>query len=108
MLISGSGAVLHSLHDEQEAPGAHDPRTRLVAARFKAVMEALGLDLSDPNLADTPLRVARAYRELFAGLEAGSEPELRTFPNAAGYSGLVAVTDIPFRGVWNSEPTNQQ
>lgn len=76
-----------------------DPRTRLVAARFRGVMEALGLDLADPNLADTPARVARAWRFLFSGLEAGSEPELRTFPNAEGYSQMVAVTGIRFHSL---------
>jgi GTP cyclohydrolase I len=76
-----------------------DPRTRLVAERFRGVMEALGLDLADPNLADTPLRVARSYRELFAGLHPGAEPDLRTFPNSDGYSQVVAVTGIPFHSV---------
>ena len=76
-----------------------DARTRAVAARFRGVMEALGLDLDDPNLADTPSRVARAYRFLFSGLEAGAEPELRTFPNPEGYSGLVAVTGIRFHSL---------
>lgn len=76
-----------------------DARTRLVAARFRGVMEALGLDLADPNLADTPARVARAWRFLFSGLEPGSEPELRTFPNAEGYSQMVAVTGIRFHSL---------
>ena len=76
-----------------------DVRNQVVAARFRGVMEALGLALDDPNLADTPARVARAYRFLFAGLEAGAEPELRTFPNAEGYSGIVAVTGIRFHSL---------
>ena len=78
---------------------AMDARTRVVAARFRGVMEALGLDLDDPNLADTPARVARAYRFQFSGLEAGAEPKLRTFPNAEGYSGIVAVTGIRFHSL---------
>jgi len=76
-----------------------DGRTRVVAARFRGVMEALGLDLDDPNLAETPARVARAYRFLFSGLDAGAEPELRTFPNAEGYGGIVAVTGIRFHSL---------
>src|SRR5687767_7505290 len=68
----------------------------LVAERFRMVMEALGLDVEDPNLSGTPLRVARAYLELFRGLDPANEPELRTFPNAEGYSQVVAVTDVPF------------
>jgi GTP cyclohydrolase I len=62
-------------------------------------MEALGLDLKDPNLAGTDRRVARAFRELFAGHYAGAEPKLRSFPNTEGYSEAVAVTGIPFHSL---------
>jgi GTP cyclohydrolase IA len=74
-------------------------RVPRVARAFAEVMEALGLDLADPNLADTPLRVARAYTELFAGLQEGVEPDLRTFPNEERYSQMVAVTGIPFHSL---------
>jgi len=70
--------------------------TRAAAARFRAFMESLGLDLADPNLEDTDLRVARAYAELFAGLRPGAEPVLRTFPNAERYARMVSLLDIPF------------
>src|SRR5207253_4197299 len=72
-----------------------DAKTRRVADAFRKVLEALDLDLDDPNLAGTHLRVARAYRELFAGLES-EEPRLRTFPNRDGYSEMVTVLDVPF------------
>jgi GTP cyclohydrolase I len=62
-------------------------------------MEALGLNLEDPNLNGTPLRVARAYGELFSGLDPANEPELRTFPNAEGYAQSVSVTDIAFHSL---------
>jgi GTP cyclohydrolase I len=74
-------------------------RTALVAERFRTVMEALGLDLEDPNLSGTSLRVARAYGELFSGLDPANEPELRTFPNTDGYTQSVSVTDIPFHSL---------
>jgi GTP cyclohydrolase I len=82
--------------DDEGDAAARDPKVRLIAERFRAVMEALDLDLSDPNLADTPLRVAKAYRELFAGLRQGDDLPLRTFPNADGYSQMVALVDVPF------------
>jgi GTP cyclohydrolase I len=84
-------------HDDHDLPA--DARTRRVARAFRGVMEALDLDLRDPNLADTPLRVARAYAELFAGLDGGAEPDLRTFPNEERYSQMVAVTGIPFHSL---------
>ncbi|WP_345761238.1 GTP cyclohydrolase I [Diaminobutyricibacter sp. McL0608] len=53
---------------------------------------ALGQDLDDPNLADTPRRVAASFRELLR-----REPlTLTTFPNEEGYDDLVLVHDIPF------------
>lgn len=85
--------------DPTDATGRLDGRSRLVATRFRGVMEALGLDLEDPNLAETPARVARSYRFLFSGLERGAEPELRTFPNDEGYRGIVAVTGIRFHSL---------
>ena len=79
-------------------PVEPDARNRKVERAAKALLEALGLDLSDPNLADTPARMARAYEELFSGLHR-PEPELRSFPNAEGYSQVVAVTGIPFHSL---------
>jgi GTP cyclohydrolase I len=73
-----------------------DPRVGRVAKHFRAIMTALGLDLADPNLVGTDERVARAYLELFAGLEEGAEPNVTTFPNDEGYNQMVAVQDIPF------------
>ena len=90
-------AALDHANDEPQSIG--DARTRRVAAKFREFMEALGLDPKDPNLFGTEWRVARAFRELFAGYYAGAEPTLRTFPNAEGYAETVAVTDIPFHSL---------
>jgi GTP cyclohydrolase I len=69
------------------------------AAVTRAVGElirALGLDEArEPELRETPARVAELYRELFSGLELGNEPDLATFPHA-GQGDLVVVRDLPF------------
>lgn len=78
------------------ADSVADARLHRVARRVRAVMEALELDLGDPHLAGTDLRVARAYGELFAGLAPGAEPVLRTFPNTERTSEMVSVVGIPF------------
>jgi GTP cyclohydrolase I len=83
--------------DEPEPPA--DASARRVATKFREFMEALGLDMKDPNLRGTEWRVARTFRELFAGHYAGTEPTLRTFPNVEGYGEAVAVTDIPFHSL---------
>lgn len=61
-------------------------------AAVRDLLTALGRDLEDANLADTPRRVAAFYREML-------EPApltMTTFPNEDGYEDLVLVLDIPF------------
>lgn len=67
-----------------------------VAFHVRGMLEALGLDLGDPNLVETPERVARLYFEMFHGLQEGSRPAVTMFPNDEGYSGMVIEKDIPF------------
>lgn len=92
------GGVAHEIDadDEENAPADPGTRTAQVADAFRQVLLALDLDLSDPNLTATHLRVAQAYEELFAGLREGSEPTWRSFPNTEQYSQMVSVVDVPF------------
>ena len=73
------------------------------AAVERAVAElirALGLDPADePELAQTPARVADLYREAFSGLDPGAEPEIATFPHAGGRDEIVIVRDLPFHSL---------
>ncbi len=93
-----------ALHGDDDAPpsAVHpdaDPRLLRAANRFRKFMTALDLNPADAHLQGTEWRVARAFRELFAGLDPANEPELRTFPNTDGYTDMVALTDIPFYSV---------
>lgn len=95
--MPASLAILdHAGGDREAIP---DPSIVWVASRFRAFMEALGLDMTDPNLSGTEWRVARTFREMFAGLYAGAEPILRTFPNTEGYSEMIVVGGIPFHSL---------
>lgn len=48
-----------------------------IAQRFQEIMETLGLDLSDPSLAETPRRVAKMYvNEIFSGLKLDNYPRI--------------------------------
>lgn len=67
-----------------------------VAYHVRGILTALGFDLEDPNLAETDLRVAKMYLEMFHGLEEGAEPKVTTFPNEEGYSHMVMEKQIPF------------
>jgi GTP cyclohydrolase IA len=59
------------------------------------LLEALGVDLTDESLQDTPRRVAAAFSELLTPLP--FEPT--TFPNTEGYDELVVARSIPFHSL---------
>lgn len=66
------------------------------------ILAAIGEDPARPGLADTPRRVADAYREFFAGLDVDVQELLGSSVVAAdeGQLGeLVIVRDIEFRSV---------
>jgi len=67
-----------------------------IAHHVRGILSALGLDLTDPNLVETDLRVAKMYLEMFHGLAEGAEPKVTTFPNQEGYSHMVMEKRIPF------------
>ncbi len=75
---------------------ADTDRIRDIAGHFRKIIELLGLDMADPNLVETPERVAKMYLELFAGLSEGAEPRVTFFPNDERYSSMVMEKDIPF------------
>lgn len=73
---------------------------RAAAERAVAdLIRALGLDpATEPELVQTPARVADLYEEAFAGLAPGAEPELATFPHAGG-DDLVIARGLPFHSI---------
>jgi GTP cyclohydrolase I len=63
----------------------------------RVLLRWAGDDPRREGLVDTPARVAKAYRELFAGYDMDPEDVLgRTFEEVAGYDDMVLVKDIPF------------
>jgi GTP cyclohydrolase I len=84
--------VVPALQGEKEGPRrpAIDPaRAERAAADL---LEALGVDLSAADLADTPRRVVRMYEELLTPRPFNPT----TFPNDAAYDEMVLVRDIRF------------
>src|SRR5262245_12599573 len=79
---------------ELDEPTRH--KAEKVAHHVRGILSTLGLDLTDPNLAETDVRVAKMYLEMFQGLEQGAEPKITTFPNEEGYSHMVMEKSIPF------------
>ncbi|HEX5377188.1 MAG TPA: GTP cyclohydrolase I FolE [Phenylobacterium sp.] len=76
-----------------------DPHIRPSQSEAEAAVRTLiqwaGDDPDREGLAETPARVARAYKELFAGYEADPREYLaRTFEEVGGYDELVVLKDI--------------
>jgi len=66
-------------------------------AAVRTLLRWAGDDPDREGLLDTPARVARSYRELFAGYEVDPREYLeRTFEEVGGYDELVVLKDIRF------------
>jgi GTP cyclohydrolase I len=79
------------------APAGARPRVDLPAAEQAAhrLLDALGVDLTDESVRDTPRRMARMYAELLTARPFNPT----TFPNDGGYDELVVATGIPFHSM---------
>jgi GTP cyclohydrolase I len=66
--------------------------TRDAELAVAALLTALGRDVTQGSLVDTPRRVVASLRELLTP----GEISFTTFPNLDGYTELVVVRDIPF------------
>lgn len=96
-------AVVKTLSGRAVAP-ANSPRQPVsrpnqedAEAAVRVLLAYAGDDPDREGLKDTPRRVAKAYRELFAGYreEAGAILD-RVFEEVEGYDDMVLVRDIPF------------
>ncbi len=87
-------AILRNLADSSEA---ERPTQAEAEDAVRTLLRWAGDDPQREGLLETPARVAKAYRELFAGYDENVEEILgRTFEEVAGYDDIVLVKDIPF------------
>ena len=67
----------------------------IIEGNFAEIMRALGLDLTDDSLIDTPKRVAKMYvNEIFWGLDYDSFPKCTTVDNKMKYNEMVVERNV--------------
>jgi len=72
-----------------------DAKIKKIEKHFTAIMETLGLDLTDDSLEDTPKRVAKMYvNEVFWGLQPENFPKCTVIDNKMKYDEMVIEKDI--------------
>ncbi|HJQ46364.1 MAG TPA: GTP cyclohydrolase I FolE [Amycolatopsis sp.] len=81
-----------ALHVAHRSEGVDLDAAEAAAAQF---LKALGVSTDSESLRNTPLRMAKAYADLFS-----PRPfDLTTFPNDEGYDELVLARGIPVKSV---------
>lgn len=89
-----SSSATTPLREDAFALSDHEKKVR-IQAHFRAIMDTLGLDLSDDSLAGTPERVAEMMvDEIFAGLHPDRKPRMSTFDNKYKYGEMLVEKNI--------------
>ena len=72
-----------------------DEKISIIQEHVRAIMDTLGLDLTDDSLRGTPKRIAKSYvNELFSGLNPNNKPKASTFENKYNYEEMLVEKDI--------------
>ena len=73
-------------------------KQQLIEKSISDALLALGLNLEDANLKETPMRVAKMLIELTKNIDADepTEEEVTTFSNDKNYDEIIMLDNIPF------------
>lgn len=72
-----------------------DQKIEKITHHFKAIMETIGLDLTNDSLEKSPYRVAKMYvNEIFSGLDKKNFPTLSVIENEMQYDQMIVVKDV--------------
>jgi GTP cyclohydrolase I len=67
----------------------------MIEAKFRDIMETMGLDLTDDSLQGTPRRVAKMFvQEIFYGLNPKNKPAVSVFENKFKYGEMLVEKNI--------------
>jgi GTP cyclohydrolase IA len=68
-----------------------------IEKHFHAIMEEMGLDMTDDSLSGTPHRVAKMFiKEIFSGLSPENKPKISVFDNSYHYDKMLVEANISF------------
>jgi GTP cyclohydrolase I len=68
-----------------------------IEKHFHAIMEEMGLDMTDDSLKGTPHRVAKMFiQEIFSGLNPANKPKISVFENSYHYDKMLVEANISF------------
>ena len=72
-----------------------EDKIEAIEAKFRDIIDIMGLDLTDDSLSGTPHRVAKMYvKEIFGGLNPANHPDVKTFDNVYGYDHMLVERNI--------------
>lgn len=72
-----------------------DEKIKRIQENVSAILETLGMDLTDDSLKGTPKRVAKMFvKDLFGGLHPDRRPGLSTFDNKYKYNEMLVEKNI--------------
>jgi GTP cyclohydrolase I len=78
-----------------ESTLSDDEKIQKISEQFKAIMEILGLDLTNDSLQKSPSRVAKMYvNEIFSGLKTDNFPRITVIENEMKYDQMIVVKDV--------------
>lgn len=96
-LARQAGTPIPAEDEDYPAKTCDRPTTAEAEAAVRTLIRWAGEDPDREGLVDTPARVTRSYRELFAGYETDPRKYLeRTFEEVGGYDELIVLRDIRF------------
>jgi len=74
---------------------SEDEKIEKIQEHVAAILDILGMDLTDDSLKGTPKRVAKAYvKEIFGGLNPDRRPSTSTFENKYEYGEMLVEKNI--------------
>lgn len=70
-------------------------KIKKIAHHMTEILSALGMDLNNDSLRESPQRIARMYvNEIFRGLDVENFPKITVIDNKMGYDQMIVVRDV--------------